>query len=385
MFRLLSIIGATLFAFQVQATTFTLPSPETRIIGHNMILVSRHEDTLLDIARTFDLGYHDIVSANPDVDPWLPGEGQRIVIPKRYILPDAPRQGIVVNLAELRLYYYPKPASGEAQRVVTFPIGIGREGWRTPLGRMSIIQKRENPTWTPPASIRAAYLEEGKVLPDVVPPGPDNPLGAHAIRLSNPSYLIHGTHRPYGVGMRVSSGCIRLFPEDIEQLYHKVSLGTQVEIIYQPHKAAIHNGQLYLEAHKPLDDIDDRHTNNLTPMVQSIIKVQDDSLRDEDWPFVEKVVREHRGLVKGLHQDALPIVEDIWFLHAGMKKGSTAKFRAILDKLDLGYMFWPINNRAHEEMVLGPFESEAEAIQVAEKITAAGVRVWPVMLSEDAL
>ena len=238
------------------ATTFDLIDETTRVVGHNLVVFSRTEDTLLDIARRFDIGYSEIVSANPGVDVWLPGTGQRVLVPNQFILPDAPQQGIVINLAEMRLYYYPKPEADQPRQVITHPIGIGREGWQTPVGKTKIIQKKKDPTWTPPASILAEHLENGDPLPKVVPAGPDNPLGAFAMRLGMPGYLLHGTNRPYGVGLRVSHGCIRLFPEDIEHLFGKVPLNVAVEIVYQPYKAAMHQDKLYVEAHETYDDMD---------------------------------------------------------------------------------------------------------------------------------
>ncbi|MCL4143159.1 UNVERIFIED_CONTAM: hypothetical protein GTU68_016655, partial [Idotea baltica] len=231
------------------ATTFILHDDPSRVVGHNLIVFSRAQDTLLDIARRFDIGYSEIVDANPQLDVWLPGTKKRVLVPNQFILPDAEKKGIVINLAEMRLYYFPDAMVGKAREVVTHPIGIGREGWQTPLGRTKIIQKRKDPTWTPPASIHAEHIEKGDPLPKVVPAGPDNPLGAYAMRLGMPGYLLHGTNKPYGVGLRVSHGCIRLFPEDIEQLFGIVALNTPVEIVYQPYKAGMLNNELYIEAH----------------------------------------------------------------------------------------------------------------------------------------
>ena len=153
------------------ATTFNLETESTRVVGHNLIVYSRAQDTLLDIARRFDIGYSEIVSANPDLDVWLPGSGKRVLVPNQYILPDAPKKGIVINLAEMRLYYYPKPKAGQPRQVITHPIGIGREGWQTPIGKTTITQKLKDPTWTPPASIHAEHIAMGDPLPKVVPAG----------------------------------------------------------------------------------------------------------------------------------------------------------------------------------------------------------------------
>ena len=178
------------------------------------------EDTLSDIARRFNLGYDEVVNANPGVDPVAArAPARRIVLPTQFVLPDAPHEGIVVNLAALRLYYFPKAAKSEPRQVITYPIGIGMVGWATPTGTTKIVSKRKDPFWTPPASVRKEHAAEGDILPARVPPGPDNPLGAFAMNLGWPSYLMHGTNKPAGVGMRASHGCIRLYPEDIATLF----------------------------------------------------------------------------------------------------------------------------------------------------------------------
>lgn len=199
------------------------------------------EENLLEVARLHGLGYIELLAANPGIDPWLPKSGRMLVLPKAHLLPDAPRRGIVINLAEMRLYFFREGGSP----VLTFPAGIGRSGRETPTGVTRVIAKRENPTWIPPASIRAERPE----LPAAVPPGPSNPLGLYALDLGWRSYTIHGTNNPYGIGRRVSSGCIRLYPEDIEQLFELVPVGTPVTIVYQPVKLGWSGGELYLEVH----------------------------------------------------------------------------------------------------------------------------------------
>jgi L,D-transpeptidase ErfK/SrfK len=219
----------------------------------------------MDIARDHSLGYDEILEANPSVDRWLPGDGTPVMLPTRYILPDAPREGIVLNLAEKRLYYYPKPTAGEKPYVLTFPVGIGRMDWETPLGTTRIVEKVKDPTWRPPASIKAEHLERyGEILPDVVPAGPDNPMGAYALRLGIPGgYAIHGTNKRDGVGSRVSHGCMRLYPENIEELFRIVPIGTKVTIINQPIKTGWYAGTLFLEAHPPF--IDDEEEDARAP------------------------------------------------------------------------------------------------------------------------
>lgn len=227
---------------------FELPADGSDLIGYVQVTIARHEDTLHDIARRYDLGYEEIVAANPGVDPWLPGEGTRIVLPTQFILPSKIREGLVLNLAAMRLFYFPESEEGAAPTVITHPIGIGREGWQTPMGQSRIIEKLVRPTWTVPASVLKEYAENGEPLAPVVPPGPDNPLGSHAMRLSLPSYLIHGTNKSYGVGMRVSHGCVRLYPEDISKLFPRVPQGTPVRIVDLPYKAGFQDGVWYVEA-----------------------------------------------------------------------------------------------------------------------------------------
>src|SRR4051794_7379406 len=198
-FALASMMSASLS----MAATFPLPPPSDAVIGELKTVTAAYEDTLSDIGRRYGIGYEEIVSANPSLDPWLPGANAQVVIPSRYILPDTPRVGIVINLPEHRLYYYPVPAKGEAPVVVTYPISVGKMDWKTPLGVTRIVDKRIKPSWYPPESVRREHEEDGRPLPKVVPPGPDNPLGEYAMRLGIPggAYLIHGTNRPVAVGM----------------------------------------------------------------------------------------------------------------------------------------------------------------------------------------
>ena len=275
---------------------FLLPPEGTDVVGSIQITISDAEDTLLDIARRYDLGYEAIVAANPSVDPWLPGDGTRIVLPTKFVLPDTPREGLVLNLASMRLFYYPKPKQGQPAMVVTHPVGIGREGWQTPEGRLRITQKVVKPTWRVPASVRREHAANGDPLPPTVPPGPDNPLGDYAMRLSKPSYLIHGTNKPYGIGMRVSHGCVRLYPEDIARLFPKVPVGTQVHIINQPYLVGWRNGVLYLEAHQPLSEDTKRWKGSLEPMEQAIAAKSANSLHRVNWAKAETIAHEARGI-----------------------------------------------------------------------------------------
>jgi L,D-transpeptidase ErfK/SrfK len=247
---------AGLLASTAGATVYELPEEGAVLLGREERVVTFYEDTLYDIARRFSLGSEEMLRVNPGIDPWLPGDGKTVVIPGQRILPPGPREGIVVNLPEHRLYYYPPAKNGEPRRVYTWPISIGKMDWRTPLGTTRITDKRVNPSWVPPASVHAERKANGEPpLPAVVPPGPDNPLGAHAMRLGLPggAYLIHGTNNPIAVGMAVTHGCIRMYPEDIAELFPMVKVGTPVHLINVPVKVAFVDGELLLEAHPPVD------------------------------------------------------------------------------------------------------------------------------------
>ncbi|MCW8872689.1 MAG: L,D-transpeptidase family protein [Xanthomonadales bacterium] len=238
-----------------QAQHFSLPPGSGDLFGQEEYLVGTNVDTLADVARQFGVGHQEIRLANPDVDFWLLPADARVLLPKRHILPHARREGIVLNVPEMRLYYFPRACKDdEACSVVTYPVSIGQMDWLTPLGTTRVTAKVPNPTWTPPESIRREAEADGKTLPAVVPPGPDNPLGAYALYLDLPGYRIHGTNRPYGVGMRVTHGCVRMYPEDIESLFEQVSVGTKVQIVDQPIKLGWSGPTLYMEVHPPLEE-----------------------------------------------------------------------------------------------------------------------------------
>jgi L,D-transpeptidase ErfK/SrfK len=232
-----------------------LPKPYIDLVGEQRFVEVREGQTLLDVAREQGVGQEEILNANPDVERWLPTPGEPILIPGERLLLEDAREGIVINLPELRLYYFPPPAKKDSAReVITFPVAVGRMDWKTPLGKTRIASKQKNPSWTPPASIRAEHAAEGDVLPRVVPPGPDNPLGAYALRLGIEGYLIHGTDKEFGVGMRVTHGCMRLLPEHIEALFQQVPVGTPVRLVDRPIKFGWGTDGLYLEVHPPLEE-----------------------------------------------------------------------------------------------------------------------------------
>ncbi len=233
---------------------FVLETADQDVIGAPQVVFPGPTDTLSDIAREYGLGYDELLEANPGVSPWLPGENTPILLPTQYVLPDVPREGVVLNIASKRLFYFPKMTAGQDQIVFTYPIGIGRVGWETPLGATKVVSKARDPSWWVPLSVRREHAEMGNPLPSLVPPGPDNPLGTRVLKLEMPGYLIHGTNQPYGVGMRVSHGCIRLYPENIEFLYELVEIGEPVRIINEPYLLGQVDGDWYFESHVPLED-----------------------------------------------------------------------------------------------------------------------------------
>jgi L,D-transpeptidase ErfK/SrfK len=237
------------------ATIYTLAKPEDTVVGQDQAVVTIYEDTLYALAAKFSLGSEELIRVNPGVDPWLPGAGKQLIVPGRHILPPGPHEGIVVNLPEHRLYYYPKPKRGGPIEVITYPVSIGKMDWRTPLGLTRVIQKQKDPTWFPPESVRKEHAEAGDPLPVKVGPGPDNPLGAYAMRLAagNGTYLIHGTNNPIAVGLAVTHGCIRMYPDDVAALFPLIPVGTPVRLINEPVKVAWVDGELLLEAHPPVD------------------------------------------------------------------------------------------------------------------------------------
>lgn len=274
----------------IERNRFALGKDDT-MVGQLATVTVRDGDTLADIARHFDLGHEEIGAANPGLDVWVPEPGRRAVLPLRFVLPDAPRKGIVVNLAAMRLFYFPGQGREE---VLTYPVGIGREGRSTPLGEMFVARKTARPTWYVPESIRRDHEKKGDPLPAAVSPGPDNPLGEYAMYLSRPSYLIHGTNKPFAIGLRASNGCLRLYPEDIEPLFQATPVKTPVRIVNQPYLLGWRDGQLYLEAHEPHEELNGPALRKaLYGKLKAIEKKQNRKL---DWQKIEAVVAEQRGI-----------------------------------------------------------------------------------------
>ena len=285
---------------------FEFDPKSTGVLGELQVTYARHEDTLPDIARRFNLGFDEVANANPDVDPWLPGEGTRIVLPTQFVLPDAPFEGVVVNLAALRMFYFPKPGKDGRREVLTYPIGIGKVGWATPTGTTRVVSKRKDPWWTPPASVRKEHAAEGDPLPARVPPGPDNPLGNRAMNLGWPSYLIHGTNKPAGVGIRASHGCIRMYPEDVVTLFDRVPVGTKVTVVNQPVVYRWQGDSLFVQSYPPHEELLKKrkqpaaatgHHPFFGPAVAKKMRGRAEPHGGAiDWQLTEQVVNDARGV-----------------------------------------------------------------------------------------
>ena len=286
------------WAAGANATQYPLDGADALMFGEIETITSFGEDTLPDLARRYSLGYEEIQRANPSVDVWLPGEGTPIVIPGQRLLPPGPREGIVVNLPEHRLYYFPKVKKGETPYVITYPVSIGKMDWNTPLGKTRIVDKRKNPLWYPPESVLKEHAERGDPLPKVVKAGPDNPLGAYAMRLDiHPgAYLIHGTNNPIAVGMAITHGCIRMYPEDIEALFPLVPVNTPVWLVNEPVKVARINGQVWLEVHPPVDAEGQRAAVDLEGFYALANAALGETPAAIHWDFVLATLQEASGL-----------------------------------------------------------------------------------------
>ena len=288
----------------IQGHLFHLNGKDS-LVGRMAIVPLREGDTLLDIARHFGLGYQHIAEANPDIDVWVPEQGARATLPLQFILPDAKQAGVVINIATMRLFYF---HGGKQPVLSTWPIGIGREGRSTPLGAMTVARKTQHPTWYVPASIRKTHEQQGDPLPPVVPPGPNNPLGDYALYLSKPSYLVHGTNKPFSIGLRASNGCIRLYPEDIEHAYKEIPVSTPILIVNQPYLLGWLDGVLYLEAHQLFEEVDaETVKNNLMEKLQHIAT---QTQRKIDWAKVAETLKYSWGIPTPIFENT-PSLKDI--------------------------------------------------------------------------
>ena len=280
-FTITNLLAANVYDFDNSIQSF----------GHNQSLKAVYEDTLVDLARKYNLGFNEIIRANPNVDKWLPGEGTIIKIPTQHIIPKGfSKKGITINLSEFRGYLI------KDNQLITFPVGLGRMDWKTPLGISTIDLKLEKPAWYPPQSVRDEYKNQGKFLPAEVLPGPDNPLGELAMRISIPGgYFIHGTNRPDGVGMEISHGCIRLFPEDIDYIFQLTDIGTEVILLDQPIKIARMQNDIYLQVHPSYSEEYDYSLEKLRIQIELLINNQDELIQI-NWDSVENLLKAQSGL-----------------------------------------------------------------------------------------
>ena len=280
-FAATNLLAASVYEFNKTIQTF----------GNNEFINAVYEDTLVDIARKYNLGFNEIIRANPNVDKWLPGEGTIIKIPAQHIIPKGfSEKGITINLSEFRGYFI------KDNKLITFPVGLGRMDWKTPLGISTIDLKLEKPAWYPPKSVRDEYKNQGKFLPAEVLPGPYNPLGELAMRISIPGgYFIHGTNRPDGVGMEISHGCIRLFPEDIDYIFQLTDIGTEVIILDQPIKIARIENDIYLQVHPSYSTQYDYDLDKLRIQIELLIN-NETELIEINWDTVEILLKEQNGL-----------------------------------------------------------------------------------------
>lgn len=298
---------AAAVALPAAADVFTLPPDDVDLVGEPRTIEARYEDTLLDIARRFNLGHDEIVIANPEVNRWLPGKDAAVFLPTQFILPRAERKGLVLNVPEMRIYYYPPAANQEKRVVVTHPVSIGRTDWSTPLGLTKITKKVEDPPWVPPKSIRLEAEERGTPLPEVIPPGPENPLGRYAMRLGLPGYLIHSTNRPFGIGMRVTHGCVRMYPEDIASLFSEVPVGTPVHIVNQFVKVGWLADSLFIEVHPPLEEDQGSRDKLMQTAMDAVLEVIKDRPVNVDRKAIELAVQEQRGVPRIISVEPDPV------------------------------------------------------------------------------
>jgi L,D-transpeptidase ErfK/SrfK len=366
--------------------------PEQKLIGTLAQLKSKENDTLSDIARHYGLGYNSITLANSELDPWNLHNHDPVLLPLSFIMPDAPRHGIVLNLATLRLFYFPK---NQPDLLLTYPVGIGREGWNTPLGDTEIVAKKANPEWTVPSSIQKEHEALGDPLPKIIQSGPDNPLGNFALPLSFKGYLIHGTNKPYGIGMQISHGCVQLYPEDIENLFKNVQVGTPVKIVHQPYLAAWEGNMLFLEAHPPLEQ-----WRNQTRQLQKALRASLSKLAAEkqaviDWKRVDRILSESKGIptpvlvggqdladlianaefvqhpyeffgqpsVNELTDNDWSIITNSWF-----SESEAQKLAAMLNHQGPPIPARMISKNGEYQVVAGPFKDRKTTIKTAKRI-----------------
>jgi L,D-transpeptidase ErfK/SrfK len=374
---------------RVERNDFSV-AKEDDVIGRLAVIRTENGDTLPDIARHFSLGINTVSAANPGVDIWVPEAGERILLPLSYILPNAPKEGIVINLAAMRIFYFKK--DGELLSVSTYPVGVGTTERPTPMGRMYVNRKKFRPTWYVPASIAEDHRKKGDPLPPNVPPGPLNPLGEHALYLSMSGYLIHGTNKPASIGLRATNGCIRLYPEDIKRLYESTPVKTRVKVVNQPYLVGQRDGVVYLEAHTPFEE---SGATELKKAYARLKKIEKKSGQAIDWKKVKEAVAEARGYpvpiseigrgsekkvaktIKLRHPDRLygrpevpELKTDAWYVLAGVLRDRVDALRlaAIINHQGPPIPARVLSKGKRHRVLAGPFDKKSEAKNAAKRL-----------------
>lgn len=312
----MALLAMALAAAPARAETYLLPTDGSSVVGGiQVVTIANADTTLLDVARHYDLGYQEITVANPAVGPWVPKLGSRVVVPTEFILPPGPWEGIVVNIPQRRLFYFPTPPAGQPAVVMTFPISIARAGWSTPLGRTRIVAKHRDPSWFVPKNIQEEHRAEGEPrFPTYFPPGPDNPMGMLALQTGFAEIFIHGTNKPWGVGMRTSHGCMHLYPEDAAKLFDIVPVGTPVRIIDEPVTIGARGGTLYLSATEALAEYPRDYPEATRAVAAYIAFTQTPghaAFAELDWPRLQAAVAARRILPVPVSRGAPGVDEEI--------------------------------------------------------------------------
>lgn len=293
MMRCLLILLGLLLSNAVMALEFHL-APDQDLVGKlSFTQVQKQSDWYAPIGRQYDIGFNALQAANPGINSDGPGQDMVLILPTQFLLPNVKRNGIVINVPEMRLYYFPHDQS---DMVYTFPIGVGRQDWNTPVGELHIVEKIKNPIWIVPDSIMKFREAHGDPVPKIVRPGPNDPLGDFAMRLSDTRYLIHGTNEPDGIGMRSSAGCIRMYPEDIASLFAMVPVNTPVNIINEPFKTGWADGKLYLSVMPPLAESTQTPAQNFLQLISVVKKASYGKDVQVDWQTVNRIFKEQLGI-----------------------------------------------------------------------------------------
>ncbi len=302
-------------------TRFELPSSSDNLVGNLAYIKVSSADTFSDLANQFGIGFDALKYANPTVDPWLPKDDDTVVIPRLYILPDAPYEGIIINIPEKKLYYFPEVSTQQKPVVEIYAVSVGRQEWNTPITKTKVTGRLKDPVWYPPKSLRDEHLANGEIYPRIVPPGESNPLGQYLLQLDIPTYFIHGTNNRFGIGMQVTRGCVRMYPEDIESIFSRVTRGAPVAIINKAYKIGWLDKVIYLEIN-PLPEINAQQTTEamehfpkdreaVLELIQSRLGLQNKSELMLDWEKIDKVLAETTGLPTAIGQIQRPMPKTI--------------------------------------------------------------------------